>query len=240
MFKDKNTIFYNYTLYVFVMNIDNEFFKGTIVGITQTIFGHPLDTIKTKQQNKMRISNETIRSLYKGFQYQLFTYTFYNSLLFGIYSNCKKNGFTTFQSGFISGGIISVAINPFELYKIQEQVSRKRKKNVFETLNYFKMNPMRGIHYTFLRESFSTGLYFSTYYTMLNKDFNAFISGGIAGVSSWFFTYPFDTCKTKYQINPTLSFSTILKQGGLYNGISSCLIRAFIVNGISFYVYELL
>ena len=33
----------------------NEFILGTIVGLVQTIIGHPLDTLKTNYQNRIKI-----------------------------------------------------------------------------------------------------------------------------------------------------------------------------------------
>jgi hypothetical protein len=61
----------------------NDFSKGTIVGISQTFFGHPLDTLKTLKQNGTKIQGENLRSLYRGIYYPLILSTTYNSLLFG-------------------------------------------------------------------------------------------------------------------------------------------------------------
>ena len=65
-----------------------------------------------------------------------------------------------------------------------------------------------------------------------------FISGGFAGISSWVFTYPFDTIKTRMQNESCNSIKQAMKQGGLYNGLMICLFRSFFVNGVNFYCYD--
>ena len=91
---------------------------------------------------------------------------------------------------------------------------------------------------TTLRESISSGVYFSSYYGLKDSNIPIFISGGLAGCLSWLTTYPIDTIKTKYQINHKINISTILRTQPLWNGISFCLLRAFLVNSTSFLIYE--
>ena len=263
----------------------NEFIKGGIVGCSQTIIGHPLDTLKTLKQNNSKInisffnknnlmsknnlisknnlmsknnpiSNFQYKSLihlFKGVKYPLFVSTFYNSQIFGLYNICKKYGFNDFSSGFISGGILSSILTPFELYKIKEQTALQnthKNNNLNNNLNYnfnnlnskLKFtNLFIGFKYTFWRESLATGLYFHSYnYCKKSETLGdyPFISGGIAGLTSWLFTYPIDTIKTNYQINPKLNLLKIINEKPLFNGLGFCLLRAFIVNGVSFAIYE--
>ena len=99
---------------------------------------------------------------------------------------------------------------------------------------------MIGLKYTFLRESLACGIYFKTYdVCSKNIGLNPFISGGLAGCNSWLLTYPIDTIKTRYQLDQTKGTMDMLKRGGLWNGLSYCLFRAFLVNGISFTCYEM-
>ena len=67
---------------------------------------------------------------------------------------------------------------------------------------------------------------------------NPFISGGFAGVSSWLSSYPVDTLKTRKQLYQDKTFMEIVKMGSLYKGLPITLVRAFIVNGTSFYIYN--
>ena len=64
------------------------------------------------------------------------------------------------------------------------------------------------------------------------------MSGGIAGINSWLITYPIDTLKSRKQLNPNKTIYELYKIGNLFNGLTITLIRAFIVNGFSFYIYD--
>ena len=67
-------------------------------------------------------------------------------------------------------------------------------------------------------------------------NYHPLISGGVAGALSWLFTYPIDTVKTRVQSNISIKKAIMLKN--YWNGISIALSRAFIVNGVGFYVAE--
>ena len=63
------------------------------------------------------------------------------------------------------------------------------------------------------------------------------ISGGIAGLLNWTFTYPIDVIRTRQMAN-NISIKKAINQGNLWKGYSACAMRAIIVNSASFYVYE--
>ena len=81
-------------------------------------------------------------------------------------------------------------------------------------------------------------IYFSTYQKLKEKNVPVFLSGSLAGSASWLFTYPIDTIKTRIQNESCKTIKEAINKGGLNNGIGICLLRAFIVNGINFTVYE--
>ena len=58
-----------------------------------------------------------------------------------------------FLSGFISGAVTALIINPFELYKIKNQVLSNTNNNIY-----------KGLLGTMSRESIATGIYFSSYF----------------------------------------------------------------------------
>jgi len=229
----------------------NEYKNGAIIGISQTILGHPLDTLKTWKQNgskrsiKYNISNmytkynipniyNSCKTLYRGISYPLAISIGYNSFLFGFYTKMKSFDYSSFQAGVISGSILGITLNPFEYYKIQRQIGYTGPININKSI-------FRGLHYTIGRESIACGLYFTTYeYFTEYIGLNAFVSGGISGCTSWAFTYPIDTVKTRFQANPSYSGKYYLLQGGLFKGIGFCLLRAFLVNGVSFTLYEMM
>lgn len=216
-----------------------EYKKGAIIGISQTILGHPLDTLKTWRQNgnntKLILDSEfktNIRNLFRGVTYPFILSIGYNSFLFGFYSKLKKESYSSLEAGAVSGTILGVILNPFEYYKIQCQTK------ISENISLY---PFRGVHYTLLRESISCGLYFSSYeYFTQNLGISSFIAGGISGCSSWAITYPIDTVKTRFQANSSFKGIHYIQQGNLWQGIGFCLLRAFLVNGVSFSLYEML
>ena len=64
-----------------------EYFKGFIVGTTQTLVGHPFDTIKTRIQINNKIK---FFQLYRGIIFPLLSHSITNSILFGSYDYFKK------------------------------------------------------------------------------------------------------------------------------------------------------
>ena len=215
----------------------SEYIKGGIIGISQTILGHPLDTLKIWKQNRQSITGNIklmdrkgINTLFRGMSYPLLLSTGYNSFLFGFYTTLRKKELSSFEAGFISGSFLGIVLNPFEYYKIQRQIGNQC--TLFQ-------KPLCGLQYTAMRESVACGLYFTTYEYFTEKiKLGSFISGGISGCISWFVTYPLDTVKTRYQSNSNKNGIYYFMQGGLFKGLGFCLIRAFLVNGVSFTLYE--
>lgn len=213
-----------------------DFRNGAIIGMTQTLIGYPLDTIKTmKQHNQIiKINRSNILRLYQGVKYPLCMSIGFNSGVFGLYSIFLKKGLSHESSGFLAGGIMGILSNPFEYYKVNSQVGN----------NFNYKHIWKGGNYTFWRESIAHSFYFSCYnYLTENKGFYPFLSGGISGCLSWTITYPIDTIKTIKQSNINLNVWDIMKmvkkgEIKIWNGFFTCQIRAFIVNGISFVMYD--
>ena len=206
----------------------NEYLKGSLVGITQTIVGHPFDTLKTLSQSNKPISLK-YTTLFRGIQYPLAVSAFSNSLCFGTYSQFYKQNDNSFLSGFYSGIITAIILNPFDVFKIKRQTQQPI--HISHSFN--------GISLMVARESISTSIYFSTYYTLVNQyNYSPFIAGGTAGSCSWLLTYPIDTIKTRVQGGMT--FKNAIRQSSFFNGLTFCLIRAFLCNGLSFTLYDYL
>lgn len=216
--------------------MDNQLLMGVLIGIIQTIVGHPLDTIKTNMQQNNHycvMKEKSIISLYRGLRFPLISSMMCNGVLFKSHSYfqhlpCVDNHFV---SGFMSGLITTPIVNILDVYKIHCQI----KKNNFRICDGY-----RGMTMTCLRETTATSLYFGLYH-VCHDDYklNAFLSGGIAGVSSWLFTYPLDAIKTRIQSGQCISWMSAIKMGNLTKGLTFCLIRSFIVNSLSFCVYDL-
>ena len=211
-----------------------EFYLGLMVGLVQTGIGHPLDTLKTNYQNKINLNlrKNKLKILYRGVRYPMLASVITNGCLFSSneYFFDKLNN--NYYSGFMTGLICSPLINGFETMKVQHRINEKSllSKNKLKILKL-------GISATLIRESIGGSLYFGTY-NYLRKDYNSFASGSIAGVVSWLFTYPLDVIKTRIQSGDSKNWKNAISKGGLSNGLTICLIRSFIVNGTSFYLYD--
>jgi len=208
----------------------SEFFNGIIVGISQTIIGHPLDTIKTNIQCGKKINIFSPKKLYRGIFYPTVSSAIINGLM--LHTSGAINNYTNnyFISGGITGIITSPIINIFELYKVRRQLG-KPIRNIFT-------KPFIGLTPTLTRESLAMSLYFGSYHTFKERNYNIFLAGGMAGSLSWLLTYPLDVIKTKFQSGQYLTWKSAIQTGNLWKGILPCLSRSFLVNGVSFQIYN--
>ncbi|CAL0332382.1 unnamed protein product [Lupinus luteus] len=175
--------------------------------------------------------------------------------------------------GVGTGALQSMLLSPVELVKIRLQLqntgqsSQSEKGPVRVAKNIWRNEGFRGIYrglgITVLRDAPAHGLYFWTYeYTReklhpgcrksSQESLNTMlIAGGLAGVSSWFFSYPLDVIKTRLQAQSpsSLKYKGILdcltksiKEEGyivLCRGLGTAVSRAFVVNGAIFSAYEI-
>jgi solute carrier family 25 carnitine/acylcarnitine transporter 20/29 len=212
-----------------------EYIKGFLVGSTQTVIGHPFDTIKTNIQANKKVN---ILKLHRGIIFPLVSNSFINSVLFGSYDHFRNQSFNPMTSGMIAGIVISSIVTPFDKLKIEYQIDNSKR---FNQIKYKKI--YRGFGITCIRESIGSGIYFYSYYKLKQMQYfkgemNIFLSGGIAGCLSWFLTYPFDVIKTRIQSDKYNSIKSSFKKGNLFKGLRICLLRSFIVNSIGFFIYE--
>jgi solute carrier family 25 carnitine/acylcarnitine transporter 20/29 len=223
------------------------FLSGGISGIVQTLLGHPFDTIKTMIQSKHTISHEfyySPKKWYIGAKYPLALGIITNSIIFGINNNINNylkdnykisKCYRNIISGALTGMISSTFILPFENWKIQSQLNVCKK---MIKQNGFIKSAFHGYNITIIRETTAMSIYFSSYEYYKTLEFNPFISGMLAGMSNWFFTYPLDTIKSRIQGYKYNTIIEAIKAGGLIKGLYIVLLRAAIVNGGIFYTYE--
>ena len=238
--------------------MDNVFFSGLIAGSFQTFFGHPLDTIKTHIQLKNKnaicvtknlFKNEGILSLYKGATFPLFGGCLLNGILFStehkVLNLCNQNHI---YSGFISGIFSSLIMCPVELIKCKFQNNLYKNnlnnkltfKNLYKSYHQKQFKLYNGLFLTLARDSIGFSIYFGSYNYLQSKKNNSLLNGGIAGMLSWIYSYPFDTIKTIQQTHD-LSFKKAyqtIKFKQLIKGIHIVVIRSFLVNAGIFYSFE--
>ncbi|CAL4071602.1 unnamed protein product, partial [Meganyctiphanes norvegica] len=118
-----------------------DFVAGWIGGCAGLIVGHPMDTIKVRQQTMGKISAlsgfkntfkfEGVRGFYKGMGFPLLSTGGLNALFFGVYGNSlrylsegkEKPSFTDIFVAGCAGGVVQLVIAcPVDLVKIKMQM----------------------------------------------------------------------------------------------------------------------
>lgn len=217
-----------------INNTIKEYLCGGVAGLTQVIVGYPLDTIKTNIQSGFTQTRTlTFAQLMRGIRYPMIASVASNIAFFGNYELLYQKTGSTWIAGALTGAVGSVVLNPFEIRKVRQQyvnqpVALRGHSSIYG-----------GLSYTIARETVGNAFYFSAYHYAHNTlGFNAFIAGGFAGLNSWFWSYPLDVIKTRKQVDLTRTFMQVVRMGGLWNGLGVALLRGFIVNGASFWVYD--
>ena len=201
------------------------YFGGIFAGISQSLIGHPFNTIKVHYQNN-NIKNLKIKNLYRGLSYPLLTSGLLCSINFGTY-NYFNNTYSHFVAGSFTGFVLGIIETPIDHYKIKKQLFIKKSRN-----------PFVGTMACVMREVPTFGIYFSSYNYFLENDYSVLMSGGLSGLLGQSITYPLDVIKTRVQSGYCKNIKAAYKIGNLYRGYSICLLRAFPVNAIGFLSYE--
>jgi solute carrier family 25 carnitine/acylcarnitine transporter 20/29 len=240
------------------MALDNYYIKGCISGMSGIILSHPIDSIKTHYQTRLKTTKPfefTIKNLYRGITSPLIGVGIEKAIVFGTY-NYINNNYNVPISGASSGLTASLIVTPYERIKIMKQTNQ-----IIKTKQYF--NPLfmyKGLSATFTREVPGFAIYFSTYeglksHFYKNKEItilSSFIFGGMSGTMAWIFIYPQDRIKTIIQSNNQADISTmnIIKStinGGFiktllsfYKGFSFAIGRAILLHSGTFCTMEIL
>eukprot|EP01100_Stratorugosa_tubuloviscum_P014082 TRINITY_DN732_c2_g2_i2.p1 TRINITY_DN732_c2_g2~~TRINITY_DN732_c2_g2_i2.p1 ORF type:complete len:300 (-),score=112.99 TRINITY_DN732_c2_g2_i2:20-919(-) len=213
---------------------------GLLFGITLPLFGHPLDTIKTKMQaqgsymqgglisvSKQIYKQEGFLGFYRGLIPPLIGSAIFRSLQFGVYnftfSFLRNNNIAAGEipfsgkleyrvvlSAISSATIRSLLETPLEFIKVRKQVG----------IDWHFREVMTGFNITWLR---TTGLmitFFSTIDTFNRytpnllsiPGFGPFIQGGVCATIAWLVIWPLEVIKSQMQGN-TPGPNTILQRG---------------------------
>ena len=169
-------------------------------------------------------------------------------------------------AGSVGGFLTCLVTVPTDLVKVRMQVDNLSKTPQFSsTMDCVRhvythdggiRGFFRGMSVTIVREVPSFAAYFLCYDSLVGaltvkgeqpSTSSILFSGGCAGCASWAPIYPMDVIKTYIQNNPqdkrsAFSIATALyKQHGARHfgrGLGPVIVRAFPVNGVTFYVYE--
>ena len=122
-------------------------------------------------------------------------------------------------------------------------MKKKKYLSIKKTLTLLKEKNISlnsGFLSTFFRDSIGYCFYFGTYNYLQKIKEDPLINGGISGMSSWLFSYPFDVIKTQKQITnySYLKIINTIKFKNYLIGLDIMLIRAFVTNAFIFYTFE--
>ena len=215
----------------------SDFIASSLVAITQTTLGYPLDTVKVLlQSGKLRewVSKNTFKpwKIYSGVSYPLLADFAFTCSVFPIYHRSLK--YT--QSSILSGILAGTLITPILFISDTNKILRQHGKNTFSLSNILKLK--YGKYASLCRETTSIPIYFSTYeYMKDSMGYSPAISGGSAGLVHWTITYPIDVIRTR-QLFKQISVKDAWREGKLYRGYSVCALRAVLVNAAVFTVWD--
>lgn len=200
-----------------------------------------------------------------------------------------KNIPICFLSGLAAGAGVSLFACPFEFTKIFAQISKLVEHNnpsQSTNANYTKLSDAStaatfkkiikfegplglysGFKYHILRDSLSSGIYYSVYETLkysmnhlinasstTNSPFSILLAGGFSGITCWAMIFPIDTTKSLIQKdvvqnifrkrdglkpNPLVSRKIVVNRL-MYRGLGISVTRSFIVNMVFFSTFEFL
>lgn len=207
----------------------NEIVSGLLSGVSQTMVGHPFDTIKVWHQSGFK-DRVTLPRLYYGVLPPTLGSGLFNSVVFGGSHLIHNQTNSWLIAGLGAGLVGGLTLNPLDVWKIQRQVNR---------FSLATFQPMRGVGMTTLRESLAMGCYMSTYHYLHDQlEVAPMFAGAATGMLTWITTYPLDVLKTRLQTDYQITLTKALEQGRLWVGLPIVLVRAALVNGVSFTVYE--
>ncbi|PFX26366.1 mitochondrial basic amino acids transporter-like [Stylophora pistillata] len=213
------------------------------------------------------VKHETVFGLYKGMLSPMAGVGLINAIIFGVQGNLSRLLEPGLSSQCIAGGVAgavqSIVCCPMELAKTLVQVQSTSKPLYHGSIDCLKKvyekNGVTGLYkgmtITLTREIPSFALYFGTFEIFCNAmtpegdgagcigPLGLLLAGGLSGISSWFFTYPIDVVKSRFQADgegKNRRYQSILdcvkktyKSGGLHafsQGLSATILRAFPTN----------
>ena len=201
---------------------------GALIGASQVMIGHPIDTAKVLAQNNKSVILPKVSHYYRGCLYPLMCSTTVNSIMFPTYTHINTYTHNHHVSGCLAGLAISPLLFGFDYFKIRRQNNIKN----------MAFQSAKGFPLLTTRECIAMGLYFGNYEIFKEYVDNG-VAGGMSGILSWSLTYPLDVIVSR-QISQQVSVAEALSQGRLTAGLGYCLLRALLVNSVSFKLYATL
>ena len=201
---------------------------GFCVGWSETLVGYPFLTAKVLTQNGYKWWGHPLRRYYQGVRYPLMSSVGFNMLVFPL----KDRLYPYTNSYALSGALAGIAVAP-QMYFI-DTFTIRRQTDQSVSLKMFKGS--RGFGMTVGRETVALSTYFGVYHRM-RENYGSLVSGGVAGLANWTFSFPLDTMRTR-QMAQRCSVAEAWRMGRIWKGFPIAACRAVVVNAVSFSVYE--
>ena len=198
---------------------------GASIGAVQVAIGHPLDTAKTLVQNGQSFKTLNPKQFYRGWAWPIAASVAFNAVAFPVYHKALQQMSSPYAAGLLSGLAVAPIEYGFGVGKIRQQTKTQL--------------PWHGRGFTMatIRTSLAMSVYFGVYED-LKSTTGPFLAGAGAGIANWTLTYPFDVIATR-QIASRITIREALAMGQLTRGYVPCIIRAILVNSVSFKMYDL-
>lgn len=237
----------------------SSFVCGAFAGFIETSVCHPLDTIKTRFQNR----SDTLRSILKLGPLRLYRglTTVYagvipkNAIRFSTYDMMMEyTSKNTFLSGVTAGAVEAVlVVNPTDMIKIRLQThslvepTSRQTPGVMDILRQERWRLFtRGVHFTILRQSVNQSTNFAVHHHLVHDyEMPSMMAGFFSGAVGPILNNPLDVIKTRLQTfrQKTIQnvFCDIYREkgvAGFYRGLTPRLARIMPGQAITFGVYD--
>ena len=208
------------------MDPTTQIIGSVVAGISSTVLGHPLDTVKTHLQtnphfhNSMEVVTKLRLEVFRGMAPPLVNAIIMNSVMFSVFDAVDARVNNPFIAGIISGFATAVISTPMDYIKIQMQLSSKNRTVSSVLFRNERMDLSliqklyRGFTLNLAREGIFTMVYLGIFHWVMAKkrddeqngyDRLMFVAGTSAftGAIAWVASYPFDVAKTMVQSGST-------------------------------------
>lgn len=225
---------------------------STVAGVTSTILGHPLDTIKThlqtnpKLHNSFQILRKVNFGVFRGMGPPLINAVAMNTVMFSVFDQVHEKVGDPFIAGVLSGFATAMISTPTDYVKIHAQISRRDSWSIIRATSPFML--YRGHISNLGREGVFTMVYLGLYHHWMLHDeeqkkiMTVAVTSSLTGALAWIASYPLDTVKTLIQSGrSTNEVVSLLKNHGLshfYKGCGASTGRAMLVTSSRMIAYE--